>query len=54
MKHAITETEFEGFRAYRMETDDAQVTATFVPGAGMVGASLTHRGEELLGQENGL
>ena len=54
MKHAITETEFEGFRAYRMETDDAQVTATFVPGAGMVGASLTHRGEELLVQENGL
>ena len=54
MKHAITETEFEGFRAYRMESEDAQVTATFVPGAGMVGASLTHRGEELLVQENGL
>ena len=54
MKHAITETEFEGFRAYRMESEDAQVTATFVPGAGMVGASLTHKGEELLVQENGL
>ena len=54
MKHAIAETEFEGFRAYRMESEDAQVTATFVPGAGMVGASLTHRGEELLVQENGL
>lgn len=28
--------------------------ATFVPEAGMVGASLTHRGEELLGQRDGL
>ena len=28
--------------------------ATFVPEAGMVGCSLTHRGEELLGQRGGL
>ena len=54
MKHAITVTEFEGFRAYRMESDNAQVTATFVPSAGMVGASLTHKGVELLVQEKGL
>ncbi len=54
MKHAITEIEFEGFKAYRMESEDALVTATFVPGAGMVGASLTHKGEELLVQEQGL
>src|SRR3954471_24389988 len=28
--------------------------ATFVPDAGMVGSSLRHRGEELLGQRGGL
>jgi len=54
MKHSIAETEIEGYRAYRLESEDAQVTATFVPGAGMVGASLTHKGEELLVQEKGL
>ncbi len=45
MKHPIVKTEIEGYRAYRLESKDAQVTATFVPGAGMVGASLTHKGE---------
>ena len=30
------------------------IEATFVPGAGMVGCSLRHRGEELLGQRRGL
>jgi aldose 1-epimerase len=33
---------------------DGELEATFVPGAGMVGASLRHRGEELLGQRGGL
>ena len=41
MKHPIVETEIEGYRAYRLESEDAQVTATFVPNTGMVGASLT-------------
>ncbi|MFQ5683054.1 MAG: aldose 1-epimerase [Candidatus Binatia bacterium] len=54
MKHSITEPEIEGYPGYRLESEDAQVTATFVPGAGMVGTSLTHKGEELLVQENGL
>ena len=30
------------------------IEATFVPGAGMVGCSLCHRGEEVLGQRRGL
>lgn len=30
------------------------LVATFIPEAGMVGSSLTHRGEELLGQRDGL
>ena len=31
-----------------------ELTATFVPGVGMIGSSLTHEGEELLGQRKGL
>ena len=54
MKHTISQTEIEGIKAYRMESEDALVTATFVPDAGMVGASLTHKGVELLVQEDGL
>nr|NIO06933.1 aldose 1-epimerase [Deltaproteobacteria bacterium] len=46
--------QFDGFPAYRMEAEEAQVAATFVPDAGMIGASLTHRGEELLVQEKGI
>jgi galactose mutarotase-like enzyme len=33
---------------------DAQLRAAFAPGVGMVGCSLEHRGEELLGQRGGL
>ena len=33
---------------------DGDLRATFVPGAGMIGSSLTHRGEELLVQRGGL
>lgn len=33
---------------------DAGIEAAFVPSAGMVGCSLRHRGEELLGQRGGL
>jgi galactose mutarotase-like enzyme len=39
----------------RLRTLNAgELEATFVPEAGMVGCSLTHRGEELLGQRGGL
>jgi aldose 1-epimerase len=31
-----------------------ELEATFIPSAGLVGSSLTHRGEELLGQRKGL
>jgi len=30
MKHPIVETEIEGYRAYRLESEDAQVTATSI------------------------
>ena len=54
MKHSISEVNIEGHRGYRLESEEARVTATFVPGAGMVGTSLTHKGEELLVQRSGL
>jgi aldose 1-epimerase len=45
----------EGIPALALETDEGGgVEATFVPSAGMVGCSLRHRGEDLLGQRGGL
>jgi galactose mutarotase-like enzyme len=49
---AIEETTREGYPAIRLA--EGELSATFVPQLGMIGASLTHRGEELLGQRNGL
>jgi aldose 1-epimerase len=43
----------EGIPALTLATDGG-VEAAFVPSAGMVGCSLRHRGEELLGQRGGL
>jgi galactose mutarotase-like enzyme len=45
----------DGFSALTLATPaTGGIEATFVPGAGMVGYSLRHRGEELLGQRGGL
>jgi aldose 1-epimerase len=45
----------DGLPALTLATPAAGgIEATFVPGAGMVGCSLRHRGEELLGQRRGL
>jgi galactose mutarotase-like enzyme len=45
----------DGFSALTLATsDDGRVEAVFVPGAGMLGCSLRHRGDELLGQRGGL
>ncbi len=46
------ETTREGYPALTLSAGD--LSATFVPQLGMIGASLEHRGEELLGQRNGL
>jgi aldose 1-epimerase len=48
----VEETTREGFPAIRLTEGD--LAATFVPKLGMIGASLEHQGEELLGQRNGL
>jgi galactose mutarotase-like enzyme len=49
---AVEETTREGYPALTLSAGDLE--ATFVPQLGMIGASLEHRGEELLGQRNGL
>ena len=49
----IGEREVEGYEALTMASRDG-VEAAFVPAAGMVGCSLRHRGDELLGQRGGL
>ncbi|MCA9284279.1 MAG: aldose 1-epimerase [Phycisphaerales bacterium] len=52
-EHQVERVRMDGFDAIRLDSPDG-VAATFVPGAGMVCCSLTHRGEELLGQRRGL
>src|SRR4051812_26979186 len=47
---SIEETTRDGYPAVRLTSGD--LAATFVPQLGMIGASLEHRGEELLGQRN--
>ena len=44
----------DGIPALTLASDGDGLEATFVPSAGMVGCSLRHRGEELLGQRGGL
>ena len=46
--------QIEGFEALTLSSEAAELEAAFVPGAGMVGCSLQHGGEELLGQRGGL
>ena len=51
----IGERTIDGHEALTLSSDAAGgIEAAFVPGAGMVGCSLRHRGEELLGQRGGL
>src|SRR3712207_4042914 len=46
-------TTYEGFPAVRLGSAGG-LEAIFAPGVGMVGCSLRHRGDELLGQRGGL
>src|SRR3954468_17525353 len=51
--HAIEKTVYEGFPALALRSPDG-LEVTYAPGVGMVGCSLRHDGEELLGQRGGL
>lgn len=54
-EHAFAAGTCQGHAAAVLSSTAAGgITATFVPDAGLVGCSLTHRGEELLGQRGGL
>ncbi len=50
----IDQLTVEGFSASALVSPAGELEAAFVPEAGMVGCSLRHRGEELLGQRRGL
>jgi aldose 1-epimerase len=55
MTASVGKKAIDGFQALMLGTSAAGgIEAAFVPGAGMVGCSLRHRGEELLGQRGGL
>jgi aldose 1-epimerase len=52
---ALTQTTtIEGYEAIRLRSASAHLDATFVPAAGMVGASLRDGGRELLGRGTGV
>ncbi len=53
MAHTVTDTEHEGIATVTLASP-AGVEVAFAPGVGMVGCSLRHRGEEVLGQLGGL
>src|ERR1700760_4160495 len=55
MRGMVGERSEEGFAGLTLESDArGGLVAVFVPEAGMICCSLKHRGEELLGQRNGL
>ena len=50
----IGERQIGGLEALTLASDEGGLEAAFAPAAGLVGCSLRHRGEELLGQRGGL
>ena len=54
MAHELRETVLEGHDALELHAVEREIALTLVPGAGMVGASLTQGGRELLHRGDGL
>jgi galactose mutarotase-like enzyme len=52
--HEVRDRTVGGLDGIVLVSHECDLSVAFVPGAGMVGYSLTHRGEELLGQRGGL
>lgn len=52
--HEVRDERVDGLDGIALVSLDHDLRVAFVPGAGMVGHSLTDRGEELLGQRGGL
>ncbi|MEX2196631.1 MAG: aldose 1-epimerase [Thermoleophilaceae bacterium] len=52
--HTVSDATVDGFPVVVLGSPGDSLEAAFAPGVGMVGCSLRHRGEELLGQRGGL
>ena len=52
--YATSEVLFQGYPARALHSREAGIDAVFAPEIGMIGCSLTHDGEELLGHRGGL
>jgi aldose 1-epimerase len=52
--YATSDVLFQGYPARALHSNEAAVEAVFAPQIGMLGCSLTHEGEELLGHRGGL
>ncbi len=52
--HEIREVLYQGYPGISLISPEAELETTFAPTVGMIGCSLTHRGDELLGQRGGL
>src|SRR5947208_3342029 len=52
--HETREVLFQGYPGQSLISPESELEATFAPTIGMIGCSLTHRGDELLGQRGGL
>jgi galactose mutarotase-like enzyme len=53
-EHEVRDERVDGLEGIALVSHGCDLRVAFVPAAGMVGHSLTHRGEELLGQRGGL
>jgi len=54
LPYEASESLYQGYPTRTLISHDAEVEVTFAPGIGMIGASLKHAGDELLGQRGGL
>jgi galactose mutarotase-like enzyme len=54
VRYGVGESGAAGHAAVTLTDRAADLSATFVPSLGMIGCSLRHRGDELLGQRGGL
>jgi aldose 1-epimerase len=52
--HEVVDERLDGLDGVALVSREAALRVAFAPGAGMVGYSLTHRGEQLLGMRGGL
>jgi galactose mutarotase-like enzyme len=54
MRFSSERVQHRGYEAVRLADTEAAVDVTFLPGLGMLGASLRHRGSEVLGRADNL